>query len=196
MCASLQPRKPSPKGALSSSGEVPSKIAAKPKNTNRSNVHKVKSTECQELFCSQNTSKIRSMNQSRESTLKVEKPGDPLWQSRSSSKQGRHSSRHSTSAAAAATAHVPCQLARLVGLPSSTAKRSDAVPANNVLVTWVDLLTGVSSTLERGRRDRIGACVCVVCFFPTHLFDICQKVSASLQRHGIVGSIFYGSFRP
>jgi hypothetical protein len=60
-----------------------------------------------------------------------------------------------------------------VGLPSSTAKRSDAVPANNVLVTWVDLLTGVSSTLERGRRDRIGACVCV--FFFLHTFLISAK---------------------
>ena len=37
-------------------------------------------------------------------------------------------------------------------------------------------------------------CVCVF-FFPTHLFDICQKVSASLQRHGIVGSIWYGKLQ-
>lgn len=62
------------------------------------------------------------------------------------------------------------------------------MPANKVLETEVELLTGVSSTLERGRRDRIGACVCVCVFFPTHLFKICQKVCASLQRYGIVGS--------
>ena len=42
------------------------------------------------------------------------------------------------------------------------------MPANNVLETWAELLLGVSSTLERGRRDRIGACgacVCVCVFF-------------------------------
>ena len=55
------------------------------------------------------------------------------------------------------------------------------MPANNVLETWAEQLLGVSSTLERGRRDRIGACVCVC-------LCVCARVRV---RVGCVGSTTY-----